>query len=108
MYDPSSMLLLIKQFKDGAIPEAAFYERLTETITAELGCARASLWLYANNLLNEIEAVDLYDSNLKQHFKGIKLSEEDFGPYFEAMRRDGTIDAGNAFEHPATSCFTEL
>ncbi len=108
MYDQSGLLLLVKQFKDGGIAETAFYERLTELITAELGCSRASLWLYANNLLNEIEAVDLYDSNHKQHFKGIKLSEEDFAPYFEAMRLHGTIDAGNAFEHPATSCFTEL
>lgn len=108
MYDQGGLVLLVKQFKDEAVDEAGFYERLTELITTELGCSRASLWLYSNNLLNEIEAIDLYDSNLNQHFKGAKLSEEDFGPYFESMRQFGSIDAGNAFVHPATSCFTEL
>ncbi|WP_333607608.1 GAF domain-containing protein [Arsukibacterium sp.] len=107
MFDQTPLLLLIKAFKDQQISEDAFYQKLTETITAALGCSRASLWLYSDSLLNEIVAVDLYDRNSNSHYQGIALHEDDFSPYFEAMRNDGGIDAAYAMEHSATSCFTE-
>lgn len=108
MLDQTALLLLIKSFKDGEVTETAFYHQLTEVITKQLHCSRASLWLYSNTLLDEIIAVDLYDSNLNQHFSGVALHEEDFGPYFEAMRCDGGINAADAQHHPATDCFNQL
>jgi hypothetical protein len=36
------------------------------------------------------------------------LREDDFGPYFEAMRRDNLIVASNARKHPVTDCFNEI
>lgn len=107
MLDQSSLLLLVKAFKDQQLSEAQFYQRLTETITSALGCSRASLWLYSDSLLNEIIALDLYDRNSNMHYQGIALHEDDFSPYFEAMRADGGIDAARAMEHPATLCFNE-
>lgn len=103
----ASLLLLIKQFKDGVISEPQFYAQLTEVITSELGCSRASLWLYKDMLLNEIIALDLYDVPSGKHFNDIHLHEDDFAPYFEAMRNDGGIDAADAMNHPATRCFNE-
>lgn len=35
------------------------------------------------------------------------MHEDDFSPYFEAMRNDGGIDAPYAMEHSATRCFNE-
>lgn len=105
MIDQSQLLLLIKGYKDGQHDEETFYNKLTEQITKDLGCSRASLWLYSDIFLNEITATDLYDSNHKKHFNHILLHEDDFAPYFEAMRQDGGIDAPYAMEHPATSCF---
>ena len=38
----------------------------------------------------------------------MELSEDDFAPYFEAMRNDDLIVASHAHTHPATSCFKAL
>ncbi|CAM5179427.1 GAF domain-containing protein [Alishewanella longhuensis] len=103
----TSLLLLVKQFKDSAVNERQFYAQLTELITAEIGCSRASLWLYKDMLLDEIIAIDLYDAPSGQHYSDIHLHEDDFAPYFEAMRNDGGIDAADAMAHPATLCFNE-
>lgn len=105
MLDQTALLLLIKAFKDQHIAADAFYRQLTETITKQLQCSRASLWLYSDALLCEIIAVDLYDSNEDAHYQGIALHEDDFAPYFEAMRNDGGINAPDAATHSATSCF---
>ncbi len=108
MLDQTALLLLIKAYKDGEVADSAFYHQLTEVITKQLRCSRASLWLYSNALLDEIIAVDLYDSNTNQHVQGVALHEDDFGPYFDAMRRDGGINAADAQHHPATACFNDL
>ncbi len=107
MLDQTALLLLIKSFKDNQIDADHFYRQLTEIITIELKCSRASLWLYSDTLLQEIVAIDLYDHNRNEHYQGISLHEDDFAPYFEAMRNDGGINAVNAAEHPATACFNE-
>lgn len=107
MISNANLLLLIKQYKDGECSETRFYQQLTELITAELGCSRASLWLYKDALLNEIIAIDLFDAPSGKHFSDIRLHEDDFSPYFDAMRNDGGIDAAVAMEHPATRCFNE-
>jgi len=108
MLDQTALLLLIKSFKDGQINAEQFYRQLTETITIQLKCSRASLWLYSDTLLSEIVAIDLYDSLSNEHYQGIALHEDDFAPYFAAMRDDGGIDAPVAAEHSATSCFNKL
>lgn len=108
MLDQTALLLLIKSYKDQQIAPDAFYRQLTETITKQLQCSRASLWLYSDSLLSEIVAVDLYDSLKDEHLQGIVLHEDDFAPYFEAMRNDGGINAADAWRHPATACFNEL
>lgn len=105
MIDSAALLLLIKGFKDGQFDELTFYQYLTRLITKELACSRASLWLYTDTFLNEITCLNLFDSDHQKNFQEIRLHEEDFAPYFEAMRNDGGIDAPYAMEHPATSCF---
>lgn len=107
MISNAKLLILIKEFKDGVCSETLFYQKLTELITAELECSRASLWLYRDTLLDEIIAIDLFDAPSGKHFSEIRLHEDDFLPYFDAMRNDGGIDAAVAMEHPATKCFND-
>lgn len=107
MLDQTALLLLIKAYKDNSLSTDAFYRQLTEIITKQLHCSRASLWLYSDSLLSEIIAVDLYDSGSDSHVHGVRLHEDDFAPYFAAMRDDGGINAPDAWQHPATSCFNE-
>jgi GAF domain-containing protein len=92
----------------GTIAPDAFYQSLTRTITEALGCSRASLWQYTNAFKDEVVCLDLYDRGEEKHYEGIVLREDDFGPYFEAMRSEGLIVASNARSHEATSCFNEL
>lgn len=107
MLDQTPLLRLIKGYKDRHIDDLHFYQLLTELFTKELGCTRASLWLYADASLSEIKTIDLFDSNEITHSAGGVLTEAMFGPYFQAMRRDGRIDASDARQHPATRCFNE-
>lgn len=102
------IMSLVTGFMKGTVANEAFYSGLTEAIAKAVGCSRASLWRYGSELQNTAECLDLYDSADNQHHAGAVLREDDFGPYFEAMRRDGMIVAPQARSHPATSCFNEL
>lgn len=102
------VMALAADFMKGALNAESFYKGLTESITSALGCSRASLWRYTSDLRDNVICLDLYDSGEGQHFSGAILSEDDFGPYFEAMRRDNMIVASQARSHEATSCFNEL
>lgn len=104
----SSVLLLIKSYKNRHVDDELFYQSLTEIIATEVGCSRASLWLYSNIDLSEIVSIDLYDHNESRHSSGDKLTEVMFAPYIGAMRRDGAIDASDARQHPATRCFNDV
>ncbi len=107
MLDQTALLLLIKAYRDQQLTEEQFYRQLTETITLTVKCSRASLWLYADSQLDEIIAVDLFDHLQQSHQQGMRLHEDDFSPYFSALRAEGGIDAPQARRHPATFCLNE-
>lgn len=102
------IMSLASDFMKGELTPSSFYQGLNETITSSMGCSRASLWRYTSQLRDQVVCLDLYDSADKQHYAGSVLSEDDFGPYFDAMRNDSLIVASQARAHPATSCFNEL
>lgn len=109
MFDKPKILALSKRLMDGAIQPDDFYQALTQTLTEEMACARASLWRYPDPLMQDsIECLSLYDKTDAQWSSGTVLKEEDFGPYFDAMRRDGLIVAADARNNPITDCFTEI
>ncbi|MEH0165204.1 GAF domain-containing protein [Roseateles microcysteis] len=109
MFDKPKVLAISKQLMDGGMASSAFYEQLTRTLAEEMGCTRASLWRYPDpELRMSIECLSLYDRTDAKWTNGAVLTEEDFGPYFEAMRRDNLIVAGDARANPITSCFNEI
>ncbi len=109
MLDKNRVLVLSKQVMDGSLTAEAFYQALTRTLVEEIGCTRASLWIYPNPLMRDsIECLSLYDRTDAQWGAGTVLKEEDFGPYFEAMRRDNMIVASDARNLAVTSCFNEI
>ncbi|MBB5203698.1 GAF domain-containing protein [Inhella inkyongensis] len=108
MFDRHRVMALAKQLMDGQVDAAQFYQSLTQALAEEMDCSRASLWIYPDaELRDRIECLQLYDRTDAQWSAGTVLREDDFGPYFEAMRRDNLIHAGAAREHPSTACFTE-
>ena len=57
---------------------------------------------------DSVVCLSLYDRTENAWSAGTVLKEADFGPYFEAMRNDGMIVAGDARNSPATRCFNEV
>lgn len=108
MYQTEKIVATAVGFAKNEIGRSAFYQRLTQLITEEMACTRASLWTYNSELKDSIECECLYDSTADEYQQGACLSDMDFRPYFDAMRENGLIVASHAREHPATSCFNEL
>ena len=109
MFDKPKVLAISKQLMDGSIQATAFYQQLTKTLAEEMNCTRASLWRYPDpELRMSIECLSLYDRTDANWSAGTVLKDEDFGPYFEAMRRDNLIVAGDARSNPVTTCFNEI
>jgi GAF domain-containing protein len=109
MFDKTRVLAVSKRFMDGSTDAASFYQELTRVLAEETGATRASLWAYPDPLLRDrIECLSLYDRTDAAWSQGAVLKEDDFGPYFEAMRQDGLIVAGDARHHPVTECFNEI
>jgi GAF domain-containing protein len=109
MFDKTRVLALAKQLMDGQLQAQEFHRQLTRLLVEETGASRASLWVYPDPLLRDrIECLSLYDSADGSWTAGTVLSEDDFGPYFAAMRNDGMIVASDARRHPVTECFNEI
>ena len=109
MFDKLRIMALAKRYMDGQATTDAFFRELTQTLVEETGATRASVWVYPDPLLRDrIECLRLYDKTDGAWSAGAVLSEEDFGPYFEAMRRDNMIVASDARAHPVTACFNEV
>lgn len=109
MFDKPRVMLLSKQVMDGSLKADDFYKALTQTLAEEMGSTRASLWIYPDPLLRDrIQCLKLFDRTDRAWSDGTVLKEEDFGPYFEAMRKDNLIVAADARQHETTSCFTEI
>lgn len=109
MFDKTRVLAVSKRFMDGSLDAGHFYQELTRVLAEETGATRASLWAYPDPLLRDrIECLSLYDRTDTAWSQGAVLKEDDFGPYFEAMRQDGLIVAGDARHHPVTECFNEI
>jgi GAF domain-containing protein len=109
MFDKTRVMAVAKRFMDGSVDAEQFYKDLTLVIAEEMGSTRASLWFYPDPVLRDsIECLSLYDRTDAAWSAGAVLKEDDFGPYFEAMRKDSLIVAGDARANPLTSCFNEI
>ncbi len=109
MFDKTRVLTLSKKMMDGSISADAFYSEITQALTEEMGCTRASLWYYPDPVTQtSVISLSLYDATEGTWSQGTELKEDDFGPYFEAMRNDGLIVAGDARNADATRCFNDI
>jgi len=109
MFDKTRVLALSKGVMDGTLQTEAFYQALTQALTEEMDCTRASLWIYPDlELRDSIQCLQLYDRTDQGWSAGTVLREDDFGPYFDAMRRNNLIVASDARSDATTSCFTEI
>lgn len=109
MFDKSRVMVIAKRLMDGAIDAPTFYADITRCLAEEAGCTRASLWRYPDPVIRDsIECLGLWDRTEASFSAGLVLKEEDFGSYFEAMRRDNLIVASDARRLDVTRCFNEI
>ena len=91
-------------FQDGKIEEGA--KILTKQVVDSIDADRASIWLYGPEQ-KSIICQQLYIKSEDEFYQNIELFENDFKPYFDALKENPTIIANDAETHPSTSCFTE-
>ncbi|MBL0740124.1 GAF domain-containing protein [Chryseolinea lacunae] len=85
----------------------ASLEKITSTITRQLGVSRCSIWTYhakENKILNE----KLYQQNKGTFESGTELYGRDFPGYFEAVTSEEIIIAKDAHTHVATREFSDV
>lgn len=109
MFDKTLVMAIAQRLMDGSIQANDFYSEITQTLAEQVGSTRASLWVYPDPLTRDrVECLSLYDRTEGQWGVGAVLKEEDFGSYFEAMRRDNLIVASHARSNPVTSCLNPI
>jgi hypothetical protein len=109
MFDKTRVMAIAKRLMDGEIDAPTFYAEITRCLAEEAGCTRASLWRYPDPLMRDsIECLGLWDRTESSFSAGLVLKDEDFGSYFEAMRRDNLIVASDARKLDVTRCFNEI
>lgn len=81
-------------------------EKITSSITRQLGVSRCSIWEYKPKE-NKIRCEKLFQHNKGTFESGMELSGRDFPGYFEAVTSEEIIIAKDAHTHLATREFSE-
>jgi signal transduction histidine kinase/CheY-like chemotaxis protein len=82
-----------KIFQQGNL-NAALRE-ITETAARTLLVERVGVWLY-NQERSQMECMDLYDVNTKEHTSGNSLLKTNYPAYFQALEQERSIAADDA------------
>jgi len=91
-------------YRNGLGSRDAVYKAVCLDIVEEVGSTRASVWHFTESA-DTLVCAALYDSRNETFDSGTVLSDQDFGAYFDAILQEGIINAADAANHPATSCF---
>jgi len=97
----------LNEYRSNPKTVGALWEAVSRDIVDNVGSTRASVW-QMNVLQDAITCLTLFDKRTDSVLSGIVLKEDDFPPYFDAIKRDMKVIADDAATHPATSCFDEV
>jgi len=92
-------------FYEGNVSDGA--KELTKQVTESINTDRCSIWLY-NHDETSIICQQLYIKSEDCWFQDVELHKTDFYEYFNSLKLQPIIIAGDAHNHPATSCFSEV
>jgi len=92
-------------FYEGNVSDGA--KELTKQVTDSINTDRCSIWLY-NHDETSIICQQLYIKSEDCWFQDVELHKTDFYEYFNSLKLQPIIIAGDAHNHPATSCFSEV
>jgi GAF domain-containing protein len=104
MPDPHTMQVLCGQLDRREISPQELMEGCTRLITSVIGCTRAGIWLFEDNLKGRrLRCLCLYDGAQDQTLELPDETSETVGAYFRALQETGYVLASDVTTHPATA-----
>jgi GAF domain-containing protein len=92
----------------GEIDRLEFLQKLTRSMAAEMGCARAAVRLLIQHASGPaLRSIALYDAVHDTMVRVPDMTGEDTQTYFDALLREGTVVAPNVAASPATRPFLD-
>lgn len=102
MADLTELQRIAGRLETGDIDNAQFLELFTRFMAAHIGCSRAGVWIFVDTPSGRLlRCVAMYDATADRMVRGADLSDATAGTYFDALERDGAINAPDALAHPA-------
>jgi GAF domain len=102
MADLTPLQRIAGRLERGEIDSAQFLELFTRFVAAHIGCSRAGVWIFIETPAGRtLRCVAMYDAQADRMVRPDDLVNADVGAYFEALERDGAINAPDAQSHPA-------
>jgi PAS domain S-box-containing protein len=81
-------------------------QALTARAASAMRCERVSIWSFENEQ-KRLACLDLYERSKNQHSQEESLGIESFPRYFESLKKNRIISAGDARKDPTTREFTK-
>jgi GAF domain-containing protein len=108
MPDLHDILALCGLLERGEIGNAAFFERFTREVAAQIGCSRAGVWKFVDTEGGRtLRCIAMFDSPSDKMVAVTDMVSAVDGPYFEVLLRDHCVVAPDARSDPATICFLD-
>jgi GAF domain-containing protein len=106
MADLTELQRIAGRLETGDIDNAQFLELFTRFVAAHIGCSRAGVWIFVDTPTGRLlRCVAMYDTSADRLVPCADLSDHTVGAYFDALERDGAINAPDALTHPALRGF---
>lgn len=98
--------LISSRLDRGEIDSDQFLEAFTRTLTRLIGSSRAGVWIFVGSpQAHHLRCLALFDAVRNDMAQATDLCGEHNAPYFEALARDGLVNAPDAWNDPATVGF---
>lgn len=98
--------LISRQLDRGEIDGEQFLLSFTRTLARVIGCSRAGVWVFADPPVHRrLRCLAMHDAVLDRAVHADDMSGPADAAYFDALSRDGWVNAPDAWNHPATRCF---
>jgi hypothetical protein len=108
MADLTELQRIAGRLERGDIDNAQFLELFARFMAGHIGCSRAGVWIFLDTPAGRtLRCVAMYDAQADRMVPCDDLSNSTVGAYFEALERDGTLNASDARSHPALSGFVD-
>jgi GAF domain-containing protein len=92
----------------GEIDRVEFLQKLTRSMAAEMGCARAAVRLLIQDASGPaLRSIALYDAVHDTMLRVPDMTADDARPYFDTLLREGTVVAPNVAASPASQPFID-